>query len=109
MPYKNVEDRRAAEKRYQHSAKGRATQARYKKSAKGRRVAAKHWKTYVDDPVKKRARWLVQSRIRRGTMKRMPCEVCGKKAHAHHTDYSKPAEVKWLCPVHHGVEHRVAA
>ena len=33
--------------------------------------------------------------------KRQPCEVCGAQADAHHEDYYKPLEVKWLCPLHH--------
>ena len=36
---------------------------------------------------------------------RKPCEVCGKKAHAHHEDYSKPLEVTWLCHKHHRERH----
>ena len=40
-------------------------------------------------------------------MKRLPCEVCGeRKTHAHHDDYSKPLEVKWLCKKHHDEHHR---
>lgn len=36
--------------------------------------------------------------LRRGIMSRQPCEVCGaEKAEAHHDDYSKPLEVRWLC------------
>lgn len=37
-----------------------------------------------------------------GVITRQPCEVCGDpKVQAHHTDYSKPLEVRWLCKVHH--------
>lgn len=37
-----------------------------------------------------------------GIIKRQPCEVCGDpKVQAHHTDYAKPLEVRWLCKTHH--------
>jgi hypothetical protein len=36
-----------------------------------------------------------------------PCEVCGnQKAEAHHDDYSKLLEVRWLCDEHHKQHHR---
>lgn len=35
-----------------------------------------------------------------------PCEVCGEKAIRHHDDYSKPLEVRFVCPVHHKALHR---
>lgn len=42
------------------------------------------------------------SAIKRGLLKREPCEICGDtKVEAHHTDYSKPFDVKWLCRKHH--------
>lgn len=38
------------------------------------------------------------------------CEKCGApKAHAHHDDYTKPLDVRWLCRSCHGVEHRKVA
>lgn len=52
-------------------------------------------------------RWRVQYAIRTGKMIRQPCQVCGAKAQAHHTDYSRPLEVQWLCSVHHGEAHHV--
>ena len=57
------------------------------------------------DPVKKRARRLVESAIRNGPLIRKPCEVCAEtKVDAHHDDYSKPLDVRWLCRQHH-LEH----
>lgn len=44
--------------------------------------------------------------IRDGKMARQPCEECGKQnTHAHHDDYAKPLDVRWLCPRHHGALH----
>ena len=57
---------------------------------------------------KKNARSLIRKRIWRGKMKRQPCEVCGlPNADAHHHDYNKPLEIRWLCRVHHAKEHHV--
>jgi Helix-turn-helix len=50
---------------------------------------------------------IVTRAIRNGTLIRQSCEVCGKSpAHAHHEDYRKPLDVRWLCALHHGAEHR---
>lgn len=41
------------------------------------------------------------------TLVRQPCEVCGvEKVLAHHDDYDKPFDVKWLCPKHHVARHK---
>ena len=45
--------------------------------------------------------------IKRGTVRRLPCEVGGDTAHGHHADYSKPLEVRWLCNLHHRGEHSI--
>jgi len=52
-----------------------------------------------------RARKAVEYAVRSGKLKRQLCEKCGKSAQAHHDDYEKPLDVRWLCPVHHAVIH----
>lgn len=55
----------------------------------------------------KRARDVVFRAKRNGTLKPQPCEVCrDEEVHAHHDDYSKPLEVRWLCRRHHGQTHQ---
>ena len=58
-------------------------------------------------PVARQARSIATYAIRRGKLIRQPCEVCSSgRAHAHHDDYSKPLEIRWLCPKHHQQFHR---
>ncbi len=58
------------------------------------------------DKTKVAARNIVRCRIYRGTMTRQPCEKCGDpKSQAHHEDYSRPLDVKWLCAKHHKELH----
>jgi hypothetical protein len=57
------------------------------------------------NPEKYRARTAVGNAIRAGSLVRGPCEVCGNAAsEAHHDDYSRPLDVRWLCRPHH-LEH----
>lgn len=53
---------------------------------------------------------LAQSRVNhakeRGELVPQPCEVCGNpKTDAHHDDYNKPLEVRWLCRKCHADWH----
>jgi hypothetical protein len=59
------------------------------------------------NPAKRRAHNIVARAIRRGQLKRGPCEVCGAgDAEAHHDDYDLPLDVRWLCRRHHAEHHR---
>jgi|688.fasta_scaffold28174_11 hypothetical protein len=50
----------------------------------------------------------VNKAIKAGKLIKMPCEKCGSlNVHGHHDDYMKPLEVRWLCPKHHGEQHRI--
>lgn len=58
------------------------------------------------NPEKRGAHIAVGNALRDGKLFRQPCEKCGKRAQAHHDDYSKPLEVRWLCTTHHREHHR---
>jgi nitric oxide synthase oxygenase domain/subunit len=67
-------------------------------------LAAKHRKT-----VQALARQLLRNAVRRkDIVKPLACDACSAitRLHGHHTDYSQPLLVVWLCPLCHGDVHR---
>jgi hypothetical protein len=57
--------------------------------------------------VKRAAHIITGNAIRDGKLVKQPCEVCGElKAEAHHDDYEKPLDVRWLCRRHHAEHHK---
>jgi len=65
-------------------------------------------KTKKKNIKKVRVRGLVDQRISTGKLKpNETCEMCKKKCktHAHHEDYDKPLDIKWLCTACHGKIH----
>ena len=63
-------------------------------------------KSQAKHPEKRVARRKLNRAIELGTIARMPCEVCGNsKVDAHHDDYTKPLEIRWLCRKHHAEHH----
>lgn len=61
-----------------------------------------------DERLKRRkARSDFNHHLRDKKLERQPCEVCGAaKAEAHHDDYNKPLDVRWLCFKHHRAHHK---
>lgn len=62
-----------------------------------------------------KANGAIEKAVAKGTLIPKPCEVCGESprrsdgarmVHAHHDDYSKPLEVRWLCQKHHHEWHK---
>jgi len=57
-------------------------------------------------PKKTRAVRILNYNLRKGYIKKLPCEICGcLKVHAHHDDYNFPLNVRWLCIKHHSELH----
>ncbi len=64
----------------------------------------KRWR--AENPEKYKAQTMVGNYLRGGKIEKKPCEVCGEpRVHAHHDDYSKPLEIRWLCALHHHRHH----
>jgi hypothetical protein len=79
------------EREERRAAKRRAYAREYGKSSREKKIAQRR----------------VALAIERGDLSRQPCEECSSVRHvqAHHEDYAKPLEVRWLCASCHGLLH----
>ena len=98
---RNKEKRRAAMDAYMQTEAGKAAH----------NTAAREWARR--NAAKRAAHVAVGNAIRDGKLVKGLCELagddCSGEVQAHHDDYSKPLEVRWLCVGHHGVEHHEEA
>ena len=79
---------------------------RFSTERRQKTLKERHKRYAIANPVKARARQAVRRAIRSGALVKKPCEKCGcVKVDAHHDDYSKPLDVRWLCRLHHLIEH----
>jgi hypothetical protein len=93
---------------YQAYDRVRGLLSHRKEAVKARAPKYRHLQRKWDllNPQKRSAKVKVNNAIRDGKLTRLPCEVCGvPSSHGHHDDYSKPLDVRWLCPKHHTKEH----
>ena len=86
----------------------KAASKRFLETQKGRDAMKKSTDKYnAKNKEKLQSHWKVKQAIKTGALVRAPCEVCGElKVDAHHDDYTKPLEVRWLCRDHHKELHR---
>ena len=80
----------------------------YAKSPQGAtKLAAGATRWRQQNPAKRKAHIIVSNAIRDGKLTRMPCEICfSDNGQAHHSDYSKSLEVRWLCVGCHSLIHK---
>lgn len=91
----NLPHRVDARKRYSQTDQGKAN---------GNRAKREYLKR---NPAKRKATVAANNAIRDGRLIKHPCEICGEvRAQAHHDDYSKPLDVRWLCTKHHAEWHK---
>jgi len=63
-------------------------------------------KSMKNHDLMKQAHREVTNALNNGLLTRQACALCGSvTTQAHHYDYSKPLDVKWLCNHHHGLVH----
>lgn len=106
LPHR-VKQRGAYAKTERGAIKAREAKERWAKKNKAR-IYASTKRYREENPNKYRAHAKVAYEVSRGNLTRQPCEVCGctESIHAHHDDYSKPLNVRWLCSKHHNLWHR---
>lgn len=103
----------ARAKKYGSPMKNKETALKSNTSEKGK-LGAKRRKIWEDvnhqalhPELANTSRKLLEFSIRKRLIKKEPCEICKSitRVAGHHKDYSKPLEVNWLCPKHHGLLH----
>lgn len=96
----NEEWRKAELKRH------RAKAEKARKEGKSTKTSSESQKKYYENnKEKKYSHTLVARAIKKGILIREPCFCGDPNSEGHHEDYSKPLEVIWLCPKHHGERH----
>jgi len=80
--------------------------ADYARENRGK-VNARVYKHRASNPLKYKARQALYRAVRSGKLMRGPCAHCGSAVdtHGHHTDYTRPLDVIWLCPDCHRIVH----
>jgi ribosomal protein S27AE len=64
-------------------------------------------KSRLKTPEKSKARHTLNYAVNKKHIKKTACSVCGNvNSQAHHSDYSKPLDIVWLCAKCHGLKHR---
>jgi hypothetical protein len=96
MPYTDPEKSRARTRR---------GLARLREKVGGAAALNKIWRAKNQEKYK--AHKAVEYAVKVGKLVRLPCEDCGdERSHAHHDDYFKRLEVRWLCATHHKAYHK---
>ena len=77
--------------------------------ARGGRQNPSYLKEYRKKyPKKYKAHQIINYAIKSKKLFKEPCIICGSiKAEAHHDDYDKPLNVRWLCSEHHHKWHSI--
>ena len=93
--------------RYPKEREARLLQSKaYMSTPRGKAVHKKAIKAWQEkNAIRRAAHVIFGNAIKNGKIMKQPCFVCGKKAEAHHPDYSRPLDVVWLCPTHHKEVH----
>jgi hypothetical protein len=101
--------KKSAHQKYMKTEKGkeshRKASQKYSNNAPEKRyLSNKEWRER--NPNKYKAHGIVAYAIKKGELIREKCACgCGENVHAHHDDYAKPLDVRWLCNACHNEWH----
>jgi hypothetical protein len=86
----------------------RAIELKRSQKPKRKNLAQQYQKrSRKNNPLKYIARTAVGNALRDGKISKQPCQKCGSSlSEAHHSDYSQPLNVIWLCKKHHFEAHK---
>lgn len=98
-------------KRYQEDPRVKARHKRYRGTLEGKEVMDRSREKWLKtNPDKRIAHNALNNAVRRGKVQKPDtCQSCGAKPwriEGHHTDYSRPLDVMWLCRDCHVEQHR---
>jgi len=82
----------------------------YSKTARGKEAGGRAKKRYIEkNTVKRAAHILLGNAVKSGKVSPLPCEECFNThdLHAHHDDYAKPLDIRWLCAACHHQWHAI--
>ena len=105
----NLEEVKAYDRKRDSLPRRIKAREEYAKTPNGIEAGNKAKKKWTKkNPDQRAAHTLLNSAIKSGKIKKQPCENCGStvRVHGHHDDYSKPLEVRWLCPRCHKAFHK---
>jgi transposase-like protein len=107
---KNIEKIREYDKSRMNRPERVKARKDYIKTEAGKKAKQKAQVNYKNKyPLKYAAHVVTRNAIRDGNLKKMfACSVCSsqEKVEAHHDDYTKPLDVRWLCEKCHKEWHR---
>ena len=91
-----------------HASKSDQRESERERRASGRYIPSQEAKNAwaKRNRHKKSANCKVGRQISRGLLQKQPCEICAStNVQAHHDDYARPLDVRWLCVKHHAEHH----
>lgn len=97
-------ERERSRRHYEANKESRTEQIdAYRATARGKETRRRsEARMKVKYPARYAARQAVKIALAKGELVKRPCEKCGDVvSQAHHSDYSKPLDVVWLCVKHH--------